>query len=180
MCRKYIDGPVEKVYKNEIIRKCSLHFHEDISIGEDRIFNLEYILRIHSMVITHCPLYYVDLGNKNSLSRKVRHDLDEQIKQSEKYIFNELNNTSLSEINKTQFIQAHHFNVMRTVYTKAKYLHMEHLPLKTRLEQINQYCKVVNQQRYRYPHTKYCQLIAVPVRCHLIGIIDAMAWYLTR
>lgn len=180
MCKKYINGPVEKVYKKEIIRKYSLHFHDDIAIGEDRTFNLKYALHIHSMVITHHLLYYVDLGNEKSLSRRINFDLDEQMKKSEQYVFNELDNVSLSEGGKSIFVQAHNFDVLRSVYTKAKYLHMDHQPLITRYRQISQYCKAVNQQQYRYPPSNYCRIIAIPVKWRLIGVIDAMAWYLTR
>lgn len=179
MCRKYINSPWAKVYRRKIIKEYNLRFNGEISIGEDRAFNLRYVLHIESIVVSDKLLYYVDIGNGSSLSRIVHFDLDEQIKKAENYVLSELEHSDWEKDEKEIFIRAHHFDLMRTVYTKAKYLHKLKKPYLCRLKEIYTYCKAINKKHYRYPISKYCILIHLPVRFYMIILIDAMAWYLT-
>lgn len=180
MCRKYINVPVAKVFMNSIIQDNHLRFHNEISIGEDRTFNLQYAMHIQSMAVTDISLYFFDLSNDASLSRSVRLDLDDQMKKAEIHVLAELEKSSFSEAEKKAFTEAHRFDFMRTVYTKAKYLHRLRTPWFARIRHIHSYCRSVNRCRYRYPENKYCTLIHLPVKWYMTWLIDAMAWYLTR
>ena len=69
-------GPVNKLYKKEIITNNSIVFDTSLSYGEDLLFNLEYCKHIDSLAITDKIAYKYIHDNTESLSKK-----DMQIKQ---------------------------------------------------------------------------------------------------
>ena len=180
MCKKRINTPNGKVYKRQIIEENTIRFKEDIEIGEDRTFNIQYALNIRSFTVLEKSLYYICLENEASLSRKKRDDLDEQIEKAEAYLKDVLRKSDLSEEEKLKIIEAINFDNLRAVYTKAKYLHRNKLPYFKRLKELNKYCKQVNDKNLTYPSGKFCTLIKLPVTLGITPLIDAMSWVLTR
>lgn len=180
MWKKRINYPVGKAFKRSIIEDNNIRFLDNIEVGEDRTFNIEYALNINSFRVLEKPLYNVSLENNDSLSRKKRDDLDEQIAAAEKHLkmLFEAKNISLEE--KELFLKSMNFDNMRSVYTKAKYMHRNGLPLLQRLKELSKYCDNVNKQNFTYPPGKFCTLISLPVRLKLTPVIDAMGWVLTR
>jgi len=69
-CQKTINGPVCKLYDRKIVKENNIKFIENLSLGEDLLFNLEYIKHINSIVILEKELYNYRLGNSNSLGQK--------------------------------------------------------------------------------------------------------------
>lgn len=70
-------GPWNKLYTAKIVKESGLHFSEDLSLGEDWLFNLAYIDASENdriAVITK-PLYNYMRGNDESLDSKYREDL---------------------------------------------------------------------------------------------------------
>lgn len=59
--------PVCKLYKKELI---SEFFREDLDLGEDIVFNLEYLKHCNSIAFLDEELYYYRVGNTSSLSHK--------------------------------------------------------------------------------------------------------------
>lgn len=180
MWKKRINSPVGKAFKRSIIEENNIRFLENIEVGEDRTFNIEYSLNIKSFRVLENPIYNVCLENQNSLSRKKRDDLDEQISVAEEHLKILFDKKISSQEEKELFLKAMNFDNMRSVYTKAKYLHRNGVPLFTRLKELGTYCDNVNKQNFAYPHGKFCTLISLPVRFKLTPIIDAMGWVLTR
>ena len=180
MWKKRINTPNSKVFKRSIIEENDIRFLEKIEIGEDRTFNIEYTLNINSFYVLETPIYYICLENEASLSRKKRDDLDEQIAAAEEYLKTLFNKKNLSAEEKELFLNSMHFDNMRAVYTKAKYLHRNKMPLFKRLKELKKYCDAVNKQKYTYPSDKFCTLISLPVKLKITPLIDAMGWVLTR
>ena len=180
MCKKHINSPNGKVYKRQIIEENAIRFKEDIEVGEDRTFNIQYALNIKSFRVLEQPLYIICLENEESLSRKKRNDLDKQIEKAEEYLKDALNKSNLSEEEKLKIIEAINFDNLRAVYTKAKYLQRNKLPYFKRLKELNKYCKQVNDKNFTYPSGKFCTLIKLPVTLKITPLIDAMGWVLTR
>lgn len=180
MCRKHINTPNGKVYKRKIIEENSIRFIEDIEVGEDRTFNIQYALNIKSFRVLEQPLYILCLENEESLSRKKRNDLDDQIEKAENYLKDVLEKSKLTADEKQLFIDAINFDNLRAVYTKAKYLHRSKTPYFKRLKELNKYCRQVNGKKFTYPSGKFCTLIRLPVALKLTPLIDAMGWVLTR
>lgn len=70
-------GPWNKLYTAKIVKESDLHFSEDLSLGEDWLFNLAYIdasANDRIAVVTK-PLYNYVRGNNESLDSKYRKDL---------------------------------------------------------------------------------------------------------
>lgn len=180
MCQKRVNTPNGKVYKRHIINDYTIRFKEDIEIGEDRTFNIQYAINIKSFRASPQPLYVICIENESSLSRKKRDDLDKQVEKSEEYLREVLKKSCLSKEDKLKIIEAINFDNLRTVYTKAKYLRRSKLPYFKRLKELNKYCNHVNKRNYTYPSSKFCFLIKLPVIFKITPLIDAMGWMLTR
>lgn len=87
-------GPCNKLYRSDIIKSSGVRFPEDLSLGEDWIFNLAYIDASENgriAVITK-PLYNYVRGNDESLDSKYRSDLLD--------IYRRLNNACLTHLQK--------------------------------------------------------------------------------
>lgn len=67
-------GPYAKLFSSEIIKKYHTTFPEEVSYGEDLIFNCRYIKCINR--IAYCPgtSYHYFRDNASSLSQKIRPD----------------------------------------------------------------------------------------------------------
>ncbi len=180
MCHKHINKPIDKVYKRSIIEENNLRFHRDLCVGEDRTFNIAFSLHVKKWCIIPDLIYWVSLENGESLSRQKRDNLDDQIRIAEEYLFDVIEKASITDEEKNLLVKAIHFDNMRAVYTKAKYLRRNGAGLFTRLKELNSYCNQVNKQSFTYPPGKFCTLISLPVRLKLTPVLDAMAWVLTR
>lgn len=180
MWKKRINTPNGKVFKRSIIEENNIRFHDSLSVGEDRTFNIEYTLNINSFRVIEKTLYMICLENENSLSRKKRNDLDEQLDIAEKYLEKLFSESRLSEEEKALFLSSVYFDNMRAVYTKAKYLHRNGEKLPKRLRELKRYCKAVNERKFSYPKDKFCTILNIPVKFYLTPLIDAMGWVLTR
>ena len=62
---KLANGPLNKIYKMEIIKKFGLSFNESLKIGEDFAFNLNYYKQIKNIEFKSAPvyLYYIVQGS---------------------------------------------------------------------------------------------------------------------
>ena len=82
--RKINLGPCNKLYRRELIKN---YFIENISLGEDTIFVLEYMRNVQTISVLSDCLYNVVLDNENSLNKKKNADtlslLIEQRKEEE-------------------------------------------------------------------------------------------------
>ncbi len=55
-----LPSPCTKAYKKSIIDRYGIRFPSDITIGEDRLFNIQYFLRVSSCVYIQRTVYYVE------------------------------------------------------------------------------------------------------------------------
>lgn len=87
-------GPCNKLYRTDVIRDGGIYFPEDISLGEDWLFNLSYIDASENgnFAVISKPLYNYVKGNNESLDSKYRPDLFD--------IYKRLNNECLSYLQK--------------------------------------------------------------------------------
>ena len=76
---EYCSGsPCNKLYSLSIIKENSLYMPEDISLGEDLIFNLKYLDNTNGLIkIIDKQLYHYSQVNDESLTKKYRKDLYE-------------------------------------------------------------------------------------------------------
>ena len=67
---KLLNPPYCKLYNRLTIVNNNIKFDESLSLGEDLLFNLEYIKFIDKAIVSCNYLYNYRVGNSNSLSRK--------------------------------------------------------------------------------------------------------------
>lgn len=79
-CR-LIMHPVNKCLKNEIIQREHLRFVESLYIGEDFVFCMDYAMHCAEIAVEAGILYWYDVSDQGSLSRKYRAKLHEQMNQ---------------------------------------------------------------------------------------------------
>lgn len=70
-------GPVNKLYIADYINDNNIRFPENMSYGEDLMFNLTYMHYCNIISCSKKPIYYYDHSNESSLSQKYRSDLFE-------------------------------------------------------------------------------------------------------
>jgi glycosyltransferase involved in cell wall biosynthesis len=70
-----LEEPVNKIYKCKIIKDNNIKFNENITLGEDFLFNMEYFKYVNGCVFTKERYYKYMQFNKNSLSNRYREDL---------------------------------------------------------------------------------------------------------
>ncbi len=67
-------GPVNKIYKKSILTDYKISFPEDMSYGEDLIFNFAYLNHCRNLIYRHEPVYFYCNQNDSSLSSVYRSD----------------------------------------------------------------------------------------------------------
>lgn len=180
ICRKTINGPWAKLYKRELIEKHHIRFPAGVSVGEDMAFNIVYSFRINSYAQLDTAVYVLSTENKESLSRKRHADLQEQFKTSELYIGRELNSAGLPDAEKECYKQAIDYVNCTGIYHYAKLMVQDHVNRYERKKSLKKLCKEINSQRFRYPHTAFCELTTLPIRLYWTSIIDVVACKLAR
>lgn len=70
-------GPVNKLYRHDLIIEKQIKFPIDTSYGEDLIFNFDYLLHCKNIVCREQPIYYYNHNNVGSLSHKYRENMFE-------------------------------------------------------------------------------------------------------
>lgn len=180
MCKKIISDPLAKAYRREIIQTHNILFPRDVSIGEDRAFNIKYTLFIETLRVVNVPIYFISLDNETSLSRGKRENFAEQSDVIKHYINAALEQCSLSSDDKKYILDALNFGEYRTVYTYAKMFWKNGDNRGMRCRKIKHLCQEMNSQHFSLPRTRYCRLIIFPVYFELVGLIDFIAWKLTH
>ena len=70
--------PWNKLFKTSIIKGNNIRFNEDLSLGEDLLFNLNYLDKSNgTIVVINKPLNYYLRTEKESLDNKYYPDLYE-------------------------------------------------------------------------------------------------------
>lgn len=68
----YINSPINKLYKRDIIVNNSIYMDKNIDLGEDLIFNLKYLFYCNKVVFLEDAFYHYILKQENSLTCKFR------------------------------------------------------------------------------------------------------------
>lgn len=63
-----VNGPVAKLYKKSIIDSANIRFKEGVLIGEDAIFNYQYIQNCHTVSLINKTVYFYNKLNVDSVT----------------------------------------------------------------------------------------------------------------
>lgn len=180
ICKKQLNPPWAKLYRRDIIEEHHIRFPVGASVAEDRVFNIHYSMYAQSYVVSDRVLYYVSAENENSLSRRRHSDLKEQFKITDEYFVSALREADIPAAEKEQYQRAYNFGDCRGIYHDAKLLIQDGVGWFDRQKSIGKLCDEINKRKMKYPKTRYCTLITLPVRLRLTPVIDAIAWKLTQ
>lgn len=70
--KEIINSPCMKFYNLEIIRNNNILFDESIDLGEDLVFNLDYLNKVNKIGFFYDNIYKYRIVNENSLTHKYR------------------------------------------------------------------------------------------------------------
>lgn len=94
-----IFSPWNKLYSLSIIKKHNIYFQEDIRIGEDALFNINYMKEIKSYRIISSSFYVYNLANSQSAMKRK----DESWFWADIHIYSELNAFTNNMCTKKEF-----------------------------------------------------------------------------
>ena len=163
-----INSPWAKIYKRKIIDENNLSFSEKLSVGEDLSFVFSFLLSADKFERLSDKIYYQDISNEESLSRKYREDLSEQligvydsmVKALQKNkMESKLLNRSLAWL------------FYRNAYSVASDLSKSKLAFLERRKKLKAMCSLFNSKKVS-PIGFKCKIIAIPIELKLIGLID--------
>ena len=172
--------PWGKSFRRVILSDHQIRFPENLSLGEDKVFNLHFLLHSESYIALSDPLYCVCVDAEDSLSRKQRPDLQEQLDGSLALCRKVLDEAEGTQAERKPIEEALNYMELRNIYTLAKEFHREGLSSKERLSRIRKLCSDFNKKGLRCPSGKKIAAITAPVQSNLAFVIDAMARNLLR
>lgn len=178
--RKTLTHPVTKRYHRSIVQENEIRFPEHLYVGEDKSFNLLYVMHCSSCYISSEPLYCVSLENENSLSRKPRPDLYQQLEMLTEQTQRTIRQAEIPEKYRQQFYAAENLIQLRAVYSEAKRMHLAGRDRKTRWQTIRQMCDDINGKNLPLPRGRFSTLLKIPVRLRMTILIDLMGWKLAN
>lgn len=166
-----INSPVTKVFLKESIDKISLHFSNDIYVGEDQLFCVTYALHIKSLCTSDKIIYNVSLENGESLSRKRRDDLLEQLISGHKKMFEALKNAKPQKASNEKLSAAIAYSFYRSAYSSSKELLKYDMGAKERRRRIKEVCRAFCEEKVPAKDFKTF-VISLPVRMKAAFLID--------
>lgn len=114
---RIIMRPSNKRFKREIIKNNNIQFIENLHISEDFNFCMMYSVYCKSIKTQISPIYYTDITNGNSLSRKARKNLTEDIVRGFSYVESTINNSPCTLIEKQQLLMTLDYLYIKNVCT---------------------------------------------------------------
>lgn len=96
-----INSPCNKIYQKKLIDDYQIRFKENVNMGEDLLFNLEYLkFCTRISIINECLYNYTNYKNSNSLTKSFKENLFENQKMLFEKIREYLNECASYENNK--------------------------------------------------------------------------------
>ena len=161
----------QKLFLKEITEKIHLRFSNEIYIGEDQLFCLTYALYAESLCTLDKILYNVSLENGDSLSRKRRDDLNEQLIFGHKEMFKALKNAPVEKSEKEKIFAAIAYSFYRSAYSSSKELLKYEISSKERRRRIKDVCRAFCNEKVPTKNFKTF-VISLPIRLKTAFLID--------
>lgn len=160
-----------KVFKKQIIEQYNMRFENDLAIGEDQAFIFTYAMHIRSIGSIEDHLYNVDVSDGNSLSRKARPYLTEQLMEVNRRMYAAYQAVPHAPEAAKHYEAALSWTTYRSVYSSCKELLKFDLSAKQRRQEIRKICKLYRAEHVR-PVGWKCRIIALPVQLGWSGAIN--------
>ena len=167
---------VSKCFKSEILRQHSLRFQDSLAIGEDQCLLFEYAMHIQSLRSIKEVLYFVDTDDTNSLSRKARPYLTEQLMEVNRRMYAACRAAEHSPEAARCYEAALSWMTYRSAYSSCKELLKFEYSAKQRRQEIRRICKLYRAEKVR-PVGWKCRGIALPIQLSWAFMMDMLVRY---
>lgn len=176
LCHRRLNSPVGKVYRRALIEENGICFPEELTLGEDGIFNLRYLMHADSYRVLPEPIYWVYAESFRSLSRRRHPTLDAELETFTDIATQLVDQSNLEPEEKELLRQAINFDELRNIYTKVKLFHRYGMRLPERWRNIGMLCRTQNRKHSSYPAALYTRMLALPIQLHLTPLVDLIGW----
>ena len=165
-----INSPWAKIYKRKIINENNLSFCEELSVGEDLTFVFTFLLSADKYERLTDKIYFADIGNEESLSRKYRENLSNQLIGVYDSMVKALQKSNMESklVNKSLS-----WLFYRNAYSVANDLSKSKLSFWERRKKLKTMCNMFNSKKVA-PIGFKCKIIAIPIRFKLVNIVDVL------
>lgn len=171
VCQYLFSSLLSKAFKRQIIERDNIRFSNDLAIGEDQAFIFTYAMHIRSIGSIEDHLYNVDVSDGNSLSRKARPYLTEQLMEVNRRMYAAYQAVPHAPEAAKHYEAALSWMTYRSVYSSCKELLKFDLSVKQRRQEIRKICKLYRAEHVR-PVGWKCRIIALPVQLRWSRVID--------
>ncbi len=179
MQRYLFSSMVSKCFKSEILRQHSLRFQDSLAIGEDQCLLFEYAMHIQSLRSIKEVLYFVDTDDTNSLSRKARPYLTEQLMEVNRRMYAACRAAEHSPEAARCYEAALSWVTYRSAYSGCKELLKFEYSAKQRRQEIRRICKLYRAEKVR-PVGWKCRGIALPIQLGWTWVIERLIQFRDR
>lgn len=173
VCQYLFSSLLSKAFKRQIIERDNIRFSNNLAIGEDQAFIFTYAMHIRSIGSIENHLYNVDVSDGNSLSRKARPYLTEQLMEVNRRMYAAYRVTEHSPEAARYYEAALSWMTYRSVYSSCKELLKFDYSAKQRRQEIRKICKLYRAEEIK-PVGWKCRIIAMPVQLGWSWTIDRL------
>lgn len=162
-----------RTFRREIIRREMLRFEEALSVGEDHTFIFAYTMHVKSMVSIGEVLYRYSGENAQSLSRRSRRNLTEQMLLVSRLMRQTLEKTDYPEQIRRIYRETVSWSHYRSAYSSCKELRKFGFSVRERRSRIREICKDYCAAGIS-PSGIRTWLIALPVLGRMSWVLDGL------
>lgn len=173
VCQYLFSSLLSKAFKRQIIERDNIRFSNDLAIGEDQTFIFTYAMHICSIGSIENHLYNVDVSDGNSLSRKARPYLTEQLMEVNRRMYAAYRVSEHSPEAARYYEVALSWMTYRSAYSCCKELLKFDYSAKQRRQEIRKICKLYRAEEIK-PVGWKCRIIAMPVQLGWSWAIDRL------
>lgn len=157
-----------KVFRRSILQEQRVRFDERLHIGEDKVFIVQYMIHTRVAEFIPDPLYVMSLENSNSLSRKKRENLCDDILLEHQLLFDIVESSPYRAILKKAVSYSYH----RSAYTVIRELQKFDYSRSRRLRETICICRRYAERKDISYYDLRHRLLAIPVRLKMAALID--------
>lgn len=157
-----------KVFRSQIINDFAIRFDERLSIGEDKVFVVQYVVHAANVRMCSKSLYIMCIDNEESLSRRRRRDLCDHVLLEHRLLFDAVEGSPCER----ELKKAVSFSYHRSAYSVIRELRKFGFSKQQRMEEIKEILRKYNRENRPYCYSLNHWVLALPIRMELAGLID--------
>ena len=166
-----------KAFRRDLIAENDIRFSQNLSIGEDQAFIFSFALHVKKMKSILNTLYHVSVENMDSLSRKRRDYLPEQLLNMNRQMRRSLSGAAVPMSVRKRYEGALAWVFYRSAYSCAKELQKYDYTPVERLAKLKEICDCFNHEGV-FPRDLKCAMISLPIRRRMVRVLDAVTlWH---